>query len=168
MKIPESLRRGFLNAKSGKNLAADKMRRIEKNRRMEEAKRKQAEADRDDMAEECASRGERIRRAERTIDALMKAKPRGPKLAPRDYTKPAPTMEHWEIAETLMGGMIRKAKGISAYAIQHALPAEWMKHPRLKVVRRPDDSTFRNIAREMKRNGKIRRAHPRKDRVRIV
>lgn len=167
MKTTELVRRGYLNAKSGKNLASDKLRRIEKNQRMAEAKRKQAEADRDDMAEECASRGIRIRRDERTIDALTKAKPHGPKLPPRDYTKRPPTMKHWEIAETLMGGMIRKKPGITPYAIQRAMPAEWMKHPDLKVVRRPADSTFRDIAREMKANGKIRRAHPKKDRIRI-
>ena len=167
MKIYESLRRGFVNAKSGKNPAADKLRRIEKNQRMLEAGKKQAEADRDDMAEECASRGIRIRRDERTIDALTKAKPHGPKLPPRDYTKRPPTMKHWEIAEALMGGMIRKQPGITPYKIQHAMPAEWMKHSDLKVVRRPADSTFRDIAREMKTNGKIRRAHPKKDRIRI-
>ena len=64
MKIPELLRRGFVNAKSGKNPAADKLRRMENNQRMLEAGKKQAEADRDDMAEECAARGISIRKAE--------------------------------------------------------------------------------------------------------
>lgn len=167
MKTPESFERALKILKGGKIPGADTVMRGFKDRKAADAKLKQTEADRDEMAEECAARGIRIRRDERTIDALTKAKPHGPKLPPRDYTKRPPTMKHWEIAETLMGGMIRKQPGISAYAIQHAMPAEWMKHPDLKGVRRPDDSTFRNIAREMKANGKIRRAHPKKDRIRI-
>lgn len=84
-----------------------------------------------------------------------------------DYKKRKPNMEEWGIAETIMGGMIFKAKEITPYAIKKAMPDQWMKHPRLAKVRLPDESTFKNIATEMKINGRIRRAHPRKDNVRI-
>ena len=101
-------------------------------------------------------------------ERLAKQKPNRPQeLPPRDYTKPAPTMKDWAIAEIIMAGMISKKKAITPYAIKKAMPAEWMKHPVLKDVRRPCEGTFKQIAAEMKRTGRIRRAHPRKDRVRI-
>ena len=87
------------------------------------------------------------------------------KLPPRDYSKRPPTMKEWAICETLMLGMIEKKEGITPYAIQHAMPEKWMQHPQLKDVRRPCDGVFKKIAHEVKKTGRIRRAHRKRDHV---
>ncbi len=154
-------------AKGRKIPHAESVKHLHKKSVDEAAARKRAEAALYDMACECGERGVRIRRAERTIDALVQPKPRKQKIAPRDYSKPAPTRAEWTICETLMLGLQAKAKGITPYAIQHAMPEKWMGHPHLKKYRRPADSTFRDLAREVVSTGRIRRAHPKKDHVRI-
>jgi len=62
--VPESFKTAVENGKGGKIPNADTIPRYYKNRREADAKLKQAEADRDDMAEECAARGIQLRKAQ--------------------------------------------------------------------------------------------------------
>ena len=64
MKTPESFERALKILKGGKIPGADTIMRGFKDRKAAEAKLKQTETDRDDMAEECAARGISIRKAE--------------------------------------------------------------------------------------------------------